>query len=39
MRTLVELGFSRAEAIRALTMHNGNEELAAAFLFNQQYGM
>ena len=39
IRTLVELGFSRAEAIRALTMHNGNEELAAAFLFNQQYGM
>ena len=39
IRTLVELGFSRSEAIRALTMHNGNEELAAAFLFNQQYGM
>ena len=39
IRTLVELGFSRGEAMRALTMHNGNEELAAAFLFNQQYGM
>ena len=39
IRTLVELGFSRSEAVRALTMHNGNEELAAAFLFTQQYGM
>ena len=39
VQTLVELGFSRSEALRALTMHNGNEELAAAFLFNQQYGM
>ena len=39
VQTLVELGFSRAEAVRALTMHNGNEEAAASFLFNQQYGM
>jgi len=39
IRTLMELGFQRGEVIRALTLHNGNEELAASFLFNQQFGL
>lgn len=36
--TLMELGFQRPEAERALRLHNGNEEQAASFLFQQQYG-
>jgi len=31
---LVQLGFSRAESIQALTVCNGNAELAAGYLFN-----
>jgi DNA damage-inducible protein 1 len=33
---LVELGFSRSQAIEALQQFNGNEEMAASFLFQRQ---
>jgi DNA damage-inducible protein 1 len=38
VRTLMELGFSRSEAERALQLNGGNEERAASFLFAQQFG-
>jgi DNA damage-inducible protein 1 len=36
VRQLTDLGYSRAEAIRALTLFNGNVELAASSLFGEQ---
>ena len=39
VRTLMELGFQRPEAERALQLHGGNEEQAASFLFNQTFGL
>ena len=39
VRTLMELGFQRPEAERALQLHGGNEEQAASFLFNQHFGL